>query len=146
MELMYIIYLIEVVTNIKMWGFTAGIGVFVFLSISYLLISAIQASTTWDVHFKDCLDVYFKTIKKKSLIAPFFLVFGFGSLFNALMPSKDTAYLILGAYGVQTVAETVGKSEDLQKIGKSTLKLVNSAIEKYQKEIEDKPEKSVDNN
>ena len=146
MELMYVIYLIEVVTNIKMWGFTVGIGVFVFLSATYLLISAIQADTTRDVYFKDRLEVYFKTIKKKSLIAPFFLVFGFGSLFNALMPSKDTAYLILGAYGVQTVAETVGKSEDVQKIGKSTLKLVNSAIEKYQKEIEDKPEKSVDNN
>ena len=143
MELMYIIYLIEVVTNIKMWGFTAGIGVFVFLSASYLLISAIQASTTWDVYFKDCLDVYFKTIKKKSLIVPFFLVFGFGSLFNALMPSKDTAYLILGAYGVQTVAETVGQNKEVQEIGKSTLKLVNSAIEKYQKELEGQTEKPV---
>lgn len=71
------------------------------------------------------------------------MVFGFGSLFNALMPSKDTAYLILGAYGVQTVAETVGKSEDVQKIGKSTLKLVNSAIEKYQKELEGQTEKPV---
>lgn len=146
MELMYIIYLIEVVTNIKLWGFTVGIGVFVFLSVTYLLISAIQADTTRDVYFKDRLEVYFKTIKKKSLIAPFFLVFGFGSLFNALMPSKDTAYLILGAYGVQTVAETVGQNKEVQEIGKSTLKLVNSAIEKYQKEIEDKPEKSVDNN
>ena len=143
MELMYVIYLIEVVTNIKMWGFTVGIGVFVFLSASYLLISAIQADTTRDVYFKDRLDVYFKTIKKKSLIVPFFLVFGFGSLFNALMPSKDTAYLILGAYGVQTVAETVGKSEDVQKIGQSTLKLVNSAIEKYQKELEGQTEKPV---
>ena len=143
MELMYVIYLIDVVTNIKMWGFTVGIGVFVFLSATYLLISAIQADLTRDVYFKDRLEVYFKTIKKKSLIAPFFLVFGFGSLFNALMPSKDTAYLILGAYGVQTVAETVGKSEDLQKIGKSTLKLVNSAIEKYQKELEGQTEKPV---
>ncbi|WBF79397.1 hypothetical protein BNCALIDO_00007 [Aeromonas phage vB_AdhM_TS9] len=82
----------------------------------------------------------------KIVILPLLLVFGFGSLFNALMPSKQTAYLMLGAYGVQTVAETVGKSEDVQKIGKSTLKLVNSAIEKYQKEIEAKPEKPIDNN
>lgn len=65
MELMYVIYLIEVVTNIKMCGFTVGIGVFVFLSATYLLISAIQADTTRDVYFKDRLEVYFKTIKKE---------------------------------------------------------------------------------
>lgn len=143
MELMYIIYLIEVVTNIKMWGLSIGVGIFSVLTVAYLLISAIQADTTRDVYFKDRLEVYFKAIKKKSLIVPFFLVFGFGSLFNALMPSKDTAYLMLGAYGVQTVAETINKSEDAQKIGKSTLKLVNSAIEKYQKELEGQTEKPV---
>lgn len=144
MELMYIIYLIEVGTNIKMWDLSIGVGIFSVLSVAYLLISAIQADTTRDIYFKDRLDVYFKTIKNKSLILPFVLVFGFGSLFNALMPSKQTAYLMLGAYGVQTVAETVGKSEDVQKIGKSTLKLVNSAIEKYQKELEGQTEKQVD--
>ncbi|ULG01395.1 hypothetical protein phiA019_0048 [Aeromonas phage phiA019] len=146
MELMYIIYLIEVGTNIKMWDLSIGVGIFSVLSVAYLLISAIQADTTRDIYFKDRLDIYFKTIKNKSLILPFVLVFGFGSLFNAFMPSKQTAYLMLGAYGVQTVAETVGKSEYVQKIGKSTLKLVNSAIEKYQKEIEAKPEKPIDNN
>ena len=73
-------------------------------------------------------------------------MFGFGSLFNALMPSKQTAYLMLGAYGIQSVAEAVGQSEDAQKIGKATLKLVNSAIEKYQKELEVGSEKQVDSN
>lgn len=129
-----------------MWGLSIGVGIFSVLSVAYLLISAIQADTTRDVYFKDRLYVYFKTIKNKSIILPFVLVFGFGSLFNSLLPSKDTAYLMLGAYGVQSVAETVGKNEEAQKIGKSTLKLINSAIEKYQKEIEAKPEKPIDSN
>lgn len=144
MELVWIIYLIEVVTNVEMWGLSIGVGIFSVLSVAYLLISAIQADTTRDIYFKDRLDVYFKTIKNKSLILPFVLVFGFGSLFNSLLPSKDTAYLMLGAYGVQSVAETVGKNEEVQKLGKRTLSLVETAISKYEKELSVEEQKPVD--
>lgn len=146
MELVWIIYLIEVVTNIEMWGVTYLLGILTVTTVGWVGVSGIYALENKDVYFKDLIKIYFDILKRKLIIIPALLVFGFGSLFNALMPSKDTAYLMLGAYGVQTVAETVGKSEDVQKIGKSTLKLVNSAIEKYQKEIEAKPEKPIDNN
>lgn len=78
---------------------------------------------------------------------PFGKIVVFSSLImfvGNFIPSKQTAYLMLGAYGVQSVAETVGKNEEAQKIGKSTLKLINSAIEKYQKELDSQSEKPVD--
>ena len=81
MELMYIIYLIEVVTNIKMWNLTVGIGIFVCASVTYLLISAIQADTTRDVYFKDRLEVYFKTIKKYSYCQTYLRRFPVNHLF-----------------------------------------------------------------
>ena len=144
MELVWVIYLIEVVTNIKMWNLSDLILVVMATHISIAVFGGIVCGTITEdftPFFK-----YRDFVLRKIVILPLLFVFGFGSLFNALMPSKDTAYLMLGAYGVQTVAETVGKSEDMQKIGKSTLKLVNSAIEKYQKELEGQTEKQVDNN
>ena len=144
MELMYIIYLIEVVTNIKMWDLSDLILVVLATHIPVAVFWGLICGTLYEdftPFFK-----YRDFVLRKIVILPLLLVFGFGSLFNALMPSKNTAYLMLGAYGFQTVAETVGQNKEVQEIGKSTLKLVNSAIEKYQKEIEDKPEKPVDNN
>ena len=144
MELMYIIYLIEVVTNIKMWDLSDLILIVLATHIPIAVFGGLICGT-----LNEDFTPFFKYrdfVLRKIVILPLLLVFGFGSLFNALMPSKNTAYLMLGAYGVQTVAETVGQNKEVQEIGKSTLKLVNSAIEKYQKEIEDKPEKSVDNN
>lgn len=141
MELMYIIYLIEVGTNIKMWDLSDLILIVLATHIPIAVFGGLICGT-----LNEDFIPFFKYrdfVLRKIVILPLLLVFGFGSLFNALMPSKDTAYLILGAYGVQTVAETVGKSEDVQKIGKSTLKLVNSAIEKYQKELEGQTEKPV---
>ena len=134
MELMYVIYLIEVVTNIKMWDLTDLICVVLVTHIPIAFIGFMICGMMledFSPFFK-----YRDFVLRKIVIIPLLIVFGFGSLFNALMPSKETSYLMLGAYGVQSVAETVGKSEDVQKIGKQTLKLVNSAIEKYQKELE----------
>lgn len=144
MELMYVIYLIEVVTNIKMWGLSDLIGVVLVTHIPLVLLGGLACGTITEDFTP--LFKYRDFVLRKIVILPLLMVFGFGSLFNALMPSKETAYLMLGAYGVQTVAETVGKSEEVQEIGKSTLKLVNSAIEKYQKELEAKPDKPIDNN
>lgn len=144
MELVWIIYLIEVVTNIEMWGVTYLLGILTVTTVGWVGVSCIYALENKDVYFKDLIKIYFDILKRKLIIIPALLVFGFGSLFNSLIPSKDTAYLMLGAYGVQSVAETVGKNEEAQKIGKSTLKLINSAIEKYQKELDSQSEKPVD--
>lgn len=142
MELMYIIYLIEVGTNIKMWDLSDLILIVLATHIPIAVFGGLICGT-----LNEDFTPFFKYrdfVLRKIVILPLLLVFGFGSLFNALMPSKQIAYLMLGAYGVQSVAETVGKNEEAQKIGKSTLKLINSAIEKYQKELDSQSEKPVD--
>lgn len=145
MELMWIIYLIEVVASIKLWGLGDILAIITVFTIVYTAVSAMRADLNRDVYFKDCMNAYFNILKKKIIIIPLLVIFGFGSLFNNIMPSKETAYLMLGAYGVQTVAETVGKNEDVQRLGKRTLSLVETAIEKYEKELSvEEPKKTVD--
>lgn len=143
MELVGIIYAIEVLTNIKFWGLTE---LFMFVLISHIPIGfGLFMYCGMIAESVDAAVKYKNFIMRKSVVIPLIVVFGFGSLFNNLTPNKQTAYLMLGAYGVQTVAETVGKNEEMQKIGRQTLKLVNSAIEKYQKELDSQTEKPIDN-
>lgn len=113
-------------------------------SVLYLLaICAIHDFIDNDYEIKSGIDLYIKFIKKKIVIIPLLVVFGFGSLFNTLMPSKETAYVMLGAYGVQSITETIGKNQEVQQIGKRTLSIVETALEKYEKELKAE-EKLVD--
>lgn len=132
MELMWIIYLIEVVCS--SWS---GVGfilalVLIFSVAGFVMIRAIGEAETPEDFYK----------------IPFGKIVIFSSLILFLgnfIPSKQTAYLMLGAYGVQTVAETVGKNEEVQKLGKRTLSLVETAISKYEKELSvEEPNKTVD--
>lgn len=130
MELVWIIYLIEVVCG-SSW---AGVG--------FILAMGMILSAAGFVFGRIIDDETSEGLRK----IPFGKIVIFSSLImfvGNFIPSKQTAYLMLGAYGVQTVAETVGKNKEVQKIGRSTLKLVNSAIEKYQKEFEVQTEKPV---
>lgn len=60
------------------------------------------------------------------------------------IPSKKGAYVMLGAYGVQSVAETIGKNQEVQQVGKRTLSIVETALTKYEKELKAE-EKELDN-
>lgn len=141
MELVWVIYCIEVLTNIKMWGL---VDLFIATAIITPLVGVVIAGVCLGLDNLNFVYYIKNVVFRKSVIIPVLLVFGFGSLFNALMPSKETAYIMLGVYGVQSVAETLGKNEDVQRIGKSTLKLVNSAIEKYQSELDNQNQKKVE--
>lgn len=142
MELVWIIYAIEVLTNIKFWGLTE---LFMFVLISHIPIGfGLFMYCGMIAESVDAAVKYKNFILRKSVVIPLIVVFGFGSLFNNLTPNKQTAYLMLGAYGVQTVAETVGKNEDVQKLGKRTLSLVETAISKYEQELSAEKQKPID--
>lgn len=130
MELMWIIYFVEVIcqpmVGLSFMLFTAGF----FSSVGYAISKFMDSEEVSGLQ---------KVPFGKIAITCWILL-----LIGNFIPSQKSAYLMLGAYGVQGVAETVGKSKEVQEIGKSTLKLVNSAIEKYQKELEGQTEKQVD--
>lgn len=65
-------------------------------------------------------------------------------ILSNFIPSKNGAYVMLGAYGVQSVAETIGKNQEVQQIGKRTLSIVETALTKYEKELKAE-EKELDN-
>ena len=134
MELMWVIYLIEVVTNIKMWDLSVLIVILI-AHIPFIFFGGMVCATITEGFTP--LFKYRDFVLRKIVILPLLLVFGFGSLFNALMPSKDTAYLMLGAYGVQTVTETISQNEEMRVVGKKTLVLVEGAIDKYTKELKE---------
>lgn len=81
MELMWIVYCIEVLTNIQMWGITHLLGMFTVVTVIYGLVSVVRADTNRDTYFAPLMKSYFDTVKKKSIVLPLLLVFGFGSLF-----------------------------------------------------------------
>lgn len=121
MELVWIIYLIEVICQPMFGlGFILTITCFACLY-GYLVV-------------KFCGN----EIPEQAAKIPFGKVSIFCAtvlLLSNLIPSKETAYLMLGAYGVQTVTETVASNPEIQKIGKRTLSLVENAIAKYEQEL-----------
>lgn len=122
MELMWVIYFIEVVCQ-PMVGL--GIVLFVigiFSTVFYVVARLDEEDTTLQA-FKR---MPFGTV---AVVCALLLLVG------NFTPSRQGAYMMLGAYGVQTVAETVGKNEEIQKIGKRTLSLVEKTITKYEDEL-----------
>ena len=53
------------------------------------------------------------------------------------IPSKNTAVYMAGGYGVQTVAESIDKSEDAKRVASKSVK----AIERYLDSVAEKPKK-----
>lgn len=52
------------------------------------------------------------------------------------MPSKQTAYTMLAAYATQETFDSLSKNQDVQRVGKQTLSLVEKYIAKYEKELD----------
>lgn len=130
MEFVWIIYLIEVIC-----GSWVGVG--------FILVTVLTLSSFGFVLGRIIDDEMPEGFRK----IPFGKIVVFSSLImfvGNFIPSKQTAYLMLGAYGVQSVAETVGKNEEVQKLGKRTLSLVETAISKYEKELSVEEQKPVD--
>lgn len=53
------------------------------------------------------------------------------------IPSKETAVYMAGGYGVQTVAESIGKSEEAKRVASKSVE----AIERYLDSVAEKPKK-----
>lgn len=58
-----------------------------------------------------------------------------GLLWNSVLPTQKTAYTMLGAYGIQTFANSVYENEQAKRIAVNSLNLVEKAISKYEKEL-----------
>ena len=48
-----------------------------------------------------------------------------------IVPSKDTAYRMLAAYGVQLSYETISQSEDVKEMSMKSLKVLDKAMDDY---------------
>lgn len=59
---------------------------------------------------------------------PFFLI---GSLLNVVIPSKETAYKMLAAYGVQETVLAAKQSEYVQRMTGKSLQLLEKTVDKY---------------
>ena len=53
------------------------------------------------------------------------------------IPSKEVAVYMAGGYGVQTVAESIGKSEEAKRVASKSVE----AIERYLDSVAEKPKK-----
>ena len=58
-------------------------------------------------------------------------------LLMMFLPSKETVVYMAGGYGVQTIAESVGKSEDAKRIASKSV----SAVERFLDSVAEKPKK-----
>lgn len=59
-----------------------------------------------------------------------------GSLLNLLIPSQNTAYKMLVAYGVEQTVQAASQSEDVKRIAKKSLVLVEDAVDNYTKQLQ----------
>ena len=70
----------------------------------------------------------FKVIAKKTKHSVWFIVAA------VLLPSKDTAYQMLAAYGVQEAYVTATESGEVQRIASKSLKLIEATLDEHIKE------------
>ena len=78
----------------------------------------------------------------KKLVKSWFYIFLpmclLGSVFNIVLPSKDTAYKMLAAYGLQETVEAASKSEDVKRLASKSLSLIERSIDDYNKSLDNK--------
>ena len=147
MELAFVIYLVDNLCSMKglFWDLGNCVWLAVILSVVALvcfgLNSAFNEEGSWDSEEK--------AEKKKisydrynNLIAKYFPriffwtlpVFILGSVLNTAIPSKDTAYKMLAAYGVQETVVAAQQSEYVQKMTGKSLQLLEKTVDKYLEE------------
>ena len=157
MELAFIIYLIDNITALKgsFWGFGDMVGMLlVFSIVTAFALIVIFLSTDPDLAYGDSAkekrladrEKYLSMVKKfwKNTFFWTLPIFIVGSILNTVLPSKDTAYKMLAAYGVQETVEAASKSEDVKRIASKSLTLIEKSIDDYNKAL-DKKDEPVDN-
>ena len=154
MELAFIIYLIDNITSMKGSFWDLGDMAMLFLCIALASIFALMlifVSTDTDFCNTDIKELrlaqrekylaVLKNLWKNTFFwtLPFFIV---GSILNNVLPSKDTAYKMIAAYGLQETVEAASKSEDVKRLANKSLTLIEKSIDEYSKSLDTK---SLDN-
>jgi|TARA_R110000796_G_scaffold66105_2_gene152331 hypothetical protein len=111
-NLVWIIYFIDV--------FSVGSGIIMLLSLS----STVYVYSLFYV-FTEHLEA---NIPHKMIASIWMILF----LYAWIVPSKDTAYKMLAAYGVTELAQ----NEQAQKLGGKSLEVLNAAMDNYLKSKE----------
>ena len=123
MEVALFIYFLSILENIQIPLAIAIAGLFL-CSLFNFFFSRVSDDEEAQERHKNMLKSNIKWII--SLVA--LLVF---------IPSKNTAVYMAGGYGVQTVAESIDKSEDAKRVASKSVK----AIERYLDSVAEKPKK-----
>lgn len=117
MELSLLVYLISVLGNL-----TPALG---FLTAVGLLISAFSAISFMIARSEYAKETTLNIIKKAFTIS--MTVSCVAGFLNIMLPNEKTAYIMLGAYATQKVAE----DPRTQELGNKVLKIVNTKMDKY---------------
>lgn len=137
MELAFVIYLIDNLCSMK--GSFWDLGT----AIQFLFVPAMITGFCWFVYAmegggdKDGQSYAVASTATKYLKLWFFWttpVFILGSVLNTVIPSKDTAYKMLAAYGVQETVVAAQQSEYVQKMTGKSLQLLEKTVDKYLEE------------
>lgn len=124
MTLAWIIYFIDVLCN------NNGIGLFTFMTtflwvIGFIVSVIARMGGDDDQEAIKYLKLY-KSMWPIKLVACLLIVYGI------LIPSKDTAYKMLAAYGVESIVT----NDKVQELGGKSLDVLNKAMDDYLKESE----------
>ena len=117
MELSLLVYLISVLGNLNpALGFLTAVGLLIsaFSAISFMIARSEYAKETTLIIFKKAFTISMTV----SCVAGFL---------NIILPNEKTAYIMLGAYATQKVAE----DPRTQELGNKVLKIVNTKMDKY---------------
>ena len=124
MELSLLVYLISVLNNL-----TPALG---FLTVVGLLITGFFGIGFFIARTDGAKESTLALVKKVFTIA--LSVACVSGFLNIILPSEKTAYVMLGAYATQKVAE----DPRTQELGNKVLKIVNSKMDSYIEELVDK--------
>lgn len=127
MDLPFIIYLIEVICDNKGIGILAFIGCFAWI-VGFVVYCISNTATSDDQNY-DSYQAYIKTYKNLwgTKVAIICLV----TIAN-LLPSKESAYIMLAAYGVEKVID----NPQVQELAGNSLKVLDKAMKDYLEESE----------
>lgn len=117
MELSLLVYLISVLGNLN-----PALG---FLTVTSLLISVFSAISYTIAMTDHAKETTLNLIKKAFAIS--MTVSCVAGFLNIILPNEKTAYIMLGAYATQKVAE----DPRTQELGNKVLKIVNTKMDKY---------------
>ena len=138
MDLLWIIYLVDTFTGnpIPTFSFLAFIiGFALICAAAFWLALALDK----DVHRKPpkeeekLTSILSQILKSKVLWGIMFWSIILAPLLNSFIPSRDTAYKMLAAYGVQEIMVT----DEAKKIGSKSLEVLDKAMSDYLGEVEE---------